>query len=78
MGKPEGCQVLEIYFAPEEPKCVLNKWEAKTLLVEGKQFFSLIESVMDGKEDVEELNKYLKYHENLKNILQKWIKTGDN
>lgn len=73
MGKPVGCQVLEIYFAPEEPKTPLNKWEAKVLLVEGKQFFQLIQDVMDKKEDVEELDKYLKYHQNLKEILEKWI-----
>lgn len=74
MGKPEGCQVLEIYFAPEEPKIALNKWEAKILLVEGKQFFQLIQDVMDQKEDVDELDKYLKYHQSLLTILKKWTK----
>lgn len=76
MGKPEGCQVLEIYFAPEEPKIALNKWEAKTLLVEGKQFFQLIQDVMSKVKKLDVLDTYLEYHPDLLKILEKWTENN--
>lgn len=72
----------EIYFSPEEPKTNLDKWEIKALLMEGKDFFRLIQDVMDNKEDKGELNTYLKYHPNLLKILIKWtenrVMNGDD